>query len=59
LLLLSVFQQLPPKPCRLAIKRKTVWSFKSLADAASAFIAVLMADVAAMATMAAATGAPR
>jgi len=57
-LLLSVFHQLPLKPCRLrAIKFKTVWSFKSLADAALAFIEDLMAAAVAMVTTAARTTA--
>ena len=43
----------------ILVSAKTIWSFKSLADAASAFIVVLMADVAATATMAVAIGAPR
>jgi hypothetical protein len=38
-----------PKPCRLrAIELKTVWSFKSLADAALAFIVGLTAAAVAM-----------
>jgi hypothetical protein len=58
-LLLSVFHQ-PLKRCRLqTIKLKTVWSFKSLAGAALAFIAVLVALAVATATTGAVTGAPQ